>query len=300
MWTRKELKEKGKRSFNRNYWKCVLVSLLALMLLGGSVGGSGGSWNAMTGFGGNGAAAGTAAGIVSETPDITDDINDVPDAEDFDDFDDIADPDLEMFGTDDPEFDAFMSDGPFSFLNGMSGFLLLWLFIIIFLIGAALAILLGAFLINPLSVGASRFFVRNLNTQAEIRELAYAYDNGYLNTVKTMFFKELYTFLWSLLLIIPGIVKSYEYRMIPYLLAEQPDLPMKEAFARSKEMMTGQKWRAFVLDLSFIGWGILSALTLGLLGVFYVNPYRNMTYAALYEALAYGNKESEETAWIES
>ena len=52
--------------------------------------------------------------------------------------------------------------------------------------------------------------------------------------------------------------------------------------------MRGQKWKAFVLDLSFLGWGILSLLTLGIVGIFYVNPYRNMTNAALYERLRYG------------
>ena len=293
MWTRKELKQKGKRAFNRNYWKSVLVSLLALLLLGGSVGGSGAGWNAATGFGPGGAAAGTSAGLVSESFDDADDVTD--------DVDTYSDSDgFETFGVDDPEFHDLMNEGAQSLFSGVSGVMLLLLFAVIFLVAIAVAILLSAFLVNPLSVGASRFFVRNLNSQAEVKELAYGYDHGYLNVVKTMFFKELYTFLWSLLLIIPGIVKSYEYRMIPYLLAEQPDLPMKEAFALSKQMMTGQKWRAFVLDLSFIGWSILSALTLGLLGIFYVNPYRNMTYAALYEALAYGNEESEETAWIES
>ena len=60
------------------------------------------------------------------------------------------------------------------------------------------------------------------------------------------------TFLWSLLLIIPGIVKSYEYRMIPYLLADHPEMSKDEAFAASKAMIDGNKWDAFVLDFSFI------------------------------------------------
>ena len=104
-----------------------------------------------------------------------------------------------------------------------------------------------------------------------------------------MFFRDLYTVLWTLLLIIPGIVKSYEYQMIPYLLAENPQMTKEQAFAESKRMMTGQKWRAFVLDLSFIGWNILSALTLGILGIFYVQPYMDATHAALYETHRYGN-----------
>ena len=62
----------------------------------------------------------------------------------------------------------------------------------------------------------------------------------------------------------------------------------EQAFEESKRMMQGQKWKAFVLDLSFIGWNILSALTLGILGIFYVQPYMDATHAALYEALRYG------------
>ncbi len=76
--------------------------------------------------------------------------------------------------------------------------------------------------------------------------------------------------------------------MIPYLLAENPDMTKEEAFAESKKLMTGNKWKAFVLDLSFIGWYILSLLTCGIVGVFYVAPYKFSTNAALYEKLRYG------------
>ena len=75
--------------------------------------------------------------------------------------------------------------------------------------------------------------------------------------------------------------------MIPYLLADNPQMTKEEAFAESKRMMQGQKWNAFVLDLSFIGWDILSGMTMGILGIFYVQPYKDGTHAALYEALRY-------------
>jgi uncharacterized membrane protein len=83
-------------------------------------------------------------------------------------------------------------------------------------------------------------------------------------------------------------VKAYEYRMIPYILAENPHMSKKEVFAASKSMMIGNKWKAFVLDLSFLGWHILSVFTVGILELFYVAPYMYATNAALYEALAYG------------
>ena len=70
------------------------------------------------------------------------------------------------------------------------------------------------------------------------------------------------------------------------MLAENPNLTKEQAFAQSKQMMNGQKWEAFVLDLSFIGWDLLSAMTLGILSIFYVEPYRNLTFAALYEELS--------------
>ena len=301
MWTRKQLKEKGKHAFNRNYWKSVLVSLIALMVLGGAIGGSGGSLNGFGSFGASSAASNAANYMVGEQDDVDDVIEfseeDILDRDEndpitWDDEDDSIAWDDEdgfiTFDSDDPEIRDFLEEGPMALLRSGFGIAMLIIFAIVFLIILAVAILIGAFLGNPLTVGCARFFIRNLNTEAEVKELAYGYDHSYLNIVKTIFLKELYTFLWALLLIIPGIIKSYEYRMIPYILAEHPEMPTKDVFAKSKAMMSGQKWKAFVLDLSFIGWSILSALTLGLLGIFYVNPYRNMTYAALYEALEYG------------
>ena len=100
-----------------------------------------------------------------------------------------------------------------------------------------------------------------------------------------MFIRDIFIVLWSLLLIVPGIVKSYEYMMIPYLLAEDPSMSREEAFAKSKAMMDGNKWNAFVLDLSFIGWLILGCITLNLVNIFYVNPYMYLTRAELYRTL---------------
>ena len=150
--------------------------------------------------------------------------------------------------------------------------------------------------LNPLEVGTYRFFTRNLNQKAEVKEVAFGFDNNYRETVKTMFWRDIYTLLWGLLLIIPGIVKAYEYRMIPYLLADDPTMTKDRAFAESKRMMTGNKWRAFVLDLSFIGWYLLALPTLGLVTIFYASPYKKMTDAALYEKLRYGQLDLQDNA----
>ena len=88
-----------------------------------------------------------------------------------------------------------------------------------------------------------------------------------------------------MLFVIPGIIKGYEYRMVSYILADQPELSRKEAFQLSKQMMKGQKWNAFVLDLSFIGWYLLCLVTCGIAGIFYVYPYVFATDAELYLAL---------------
>jgi len=162
---------------------------------------------------------------------------------------------------------------------------------IAFIIG----IVVKAFLLNPLAVGGHRFFMLNCDSPAEVGEFGYAFKGNYMNIVKIMFFKDLYTFLWSLLFVIPGIVKSYEYRMIPYLLAEDSSLDKDEAFARTKEMMTGQKGNVFVYDLSFFGWIILTIFTCGILGIFYVNPYKYSADAEIYCAF----RDDDVVAYIE-
>lgn len=96
----------------------------------------------------------------------------------------------------------------------------------------------------------------------------------------------LYTALWSMLFIIPGIVASYSYAMAPFILAENPDMTASEAITASKELMDGHKAELFFLDFSFIGWSLLSALTLGI-GDFWLNPYTNAAHAAFYRSLSY-------------
>ena len=124
------------------------------------------------------------------------------------------------------------------------------------------------------------------------------YEGNYKNVVLTTLLRDVYQILWTLLFLVPGIVKSYSYRMVSYLLTDDPSMPPKEAITRSREMMKGQKWRAFVLDLSFIGWGLLSAITFGLVGIFYSNPYQYATEAELYRALRGedAGEPAEETA----
>ena len=98
------------------------------------------------------------------------------------------------------------------------------------------------------------------------------------------FLRGLYIFLWTLLLIIPGIVKGYSYAMTPFLLAEYPELTASQAITLSRRIMNGHKFELFWLDLTFIGWIILSVLTLGI-GTLWLNPYMNAAHAAFYRQL---------------
>lgn len=100
------------------------------------------------------------------------------------------------------------------------------------------------------------------------------------------FLQGLFTFLWMLLLIIPGIVKSYAYSMAPFIMAENPDIRPREALRASEALMDGHKAELFFLELSFIGWGLLSALTLGI-GSLWLNPYIQAAHAAFYRNLSY-------------
>ena len=148
-----------------------------------------------------------------------------------------------------------------------------------------LSLVLKIFVFNPLKVGCFTFFKNNvLDPPADLDSISLGFRN-YGHTFVTLFLTDLFQVLWTLLFIIPGIIKGYSYRMVPYILAEHPEMPPTEIITRSREMMDGNKWHAFCYDLSFIGWMILSILTLGILGVFWVNPYKDNADAVLYLAV---------------
>lgn len=166
---------------------------------------------------------------------------------------------------------------------------ILFIVLVFALIGILAGLALKAFLLNPLRLGATKYFIeaaRGEKKAGDIGLIGYAFGSGrYKNIVKTLFLRDLYVFLWSLLLLIPGIIKSYEYAMIPYILAERPDLETEEVFELSRRMMSGEKFDVFILGLSFIGWMFIALLSFGLAAVFYIGPYIYMTDAELYEVL---------------
>ena len=257
MWTRKELKERAKEALKRNYWKIVLVSLIG-MLIGGGLGSSG--------ISGGGS-----------------DIHDMASDNVKEHFTEHENDDVDWEGAEAVLDDIQMDIRPQDIVAvAFTVIVVLIVAAIVLAIGIALDVLL----LNPVQVGINRFMVKNLDDTARIAEVGYTFDHNYKNGVKVMFFKDLYVVLWSLLFIVPGIYKAYQYRMVPYILGENPDMTYQEVLQRSKDMMDGQKWDAFVLDLSFILWHMLGGITCGLAEIFYVAPYVNLTDAALYSRLS--------------
>lgn len=109
------------------------------------------------------------------------------------------------------------------------------------------------FVVNPIAVGKCRFFIANRQNRGGYDQIFSLFRSGvYLNVVKTMFLRDLYTVLWSLLLIVPGIVKSYEYSMIPYILAENPQIDSSRAFAGFPFYDERGKSRYFYFGLVFL------------------------------------------------
>ena len=302
MWSISQVKQRGKAAFKRNYWKSVLVVLLVTGLATSAV---------------------TITARWSDT--ANQELEERSYEEDFD--DDIytntgAHPTSYAmgpgndFGLDNNiTFDSGYGDdfGSFDFdeafggeeygdyddsvyihkttletiLDGLDYLGVLFVALLLGIISITVTLVVNILITNPLAMGGSRFFLCNLQNPADCKEICFGFDRNYRNVVKILFFRDLYVILWSLLFLIPGIVKLYEYRMIPYLLAEHPEMSKEEAFAISKQMMMGEKGKAFLLDLSFIGWILLSLLTCGLLLIFYVEPYMFSTSAALYEVLKY-------------
>ncbi|MBP5596894.1 MAG: DUF975 family protein [Pseudobutyrivibrio sp.] len=153
-------------------------------------------------------------------------------------------------------------------------------------IAVILGFVIQIFIKNPLQVGCYRFFKKNVEDgQAELGTIGEGFGN-YGHVFCTLFIRDLFLALWTLLFIIPGIIKAYSYRMVPYIVKDNPELSATEVITKSREMMNGNKGKAFLLDLSFIGWILLSAITCGIVAVFWTLPYIESTNAALYVELS--------------
>lgn len=266
MWTRKDLKQRAKDALKRNYWKIVLVTALAVIL-----GRSGAS------------SSSTASGTLSTNRSADANIE-YTDGVDLVVYEDTPEAGKGILDAVADALDAAtqkLSETQIMIFGVMIGiiFLLIVLFLMVFIYTVM------ALLFNPFYAGVCRFMLKSVDDKAEVKEVAYGFDHSYKNVVKTMFHMDIRVFAWTLLFIIPGICKKYQYRMVPYILAEHPDMDYKEVLMLSSDIMNGEKWNAFVLDLSFILWHLLGIITCGIVELFFVSPYVYLTHAALYRRL---------------
>lgn len=144
-------------------------------------------------------------------------------------------------------------------------------------------------LLLPLMWGYALFFLKIARAQSADYGTLFEGFKDYLRIFLTMLLESIYIILWSLLLIVPGIIKSYSYAMTNFILADDAEIKYDAAIEKSMHMMQGHKMELFLLDLSMIGWYLLSLLTLGI-GFLFLKPYVTTAHAHFYEDLkATGN-----------
>jgi uncharacterized membrane protein len=157
-------------------------------------------------------------------------------------------------------------------------------------------------LMPPITVGYAFFCIRVYRKEeADIGRMFGTGFSNYGRNLGGMLWMELFIFLWTLLFIIPGIIKTMSYFMTPYILADSKNVRATDALKLSMRMTQGYKGEIFVMFLSFIGWWILTAMTAGILGIFYTGPYTSTSFAGMYEelkanAIARGVVTAEELA----
>lgn len=137
------------------------------------------------------------------------------------------------------------------------------------------------FIGGAIELGHDKYYIDLCTNQQPKFETLFSRFGIFFKALGLRLFMGLFIFLWSLLLFIPGIIAAYRYAMAPYLMAQNPDMSIREAVNRSKEMMQGRKWRFFCLELSFIGWHLLCMITAGI-GYLFLNPYIHAAQAAFY------------------
>ena len=267
MWERKDLKSRAKKVVKKNYWTAIVVCFLIALLTG---------------------EFGTSILGIWQSEDSMDP-NYVINYQNENDVDYLIKLQIKVYEIAKANINNVMKTQKYVFKiwDGITSFSIEKTGLGITLcISAVLSLAFMICIADPLIVGGKRYFLKareGSNTRIGIIKEIFQKEHWF-NVVIIMFLRNIYNALWYLT-IVGGIIKTYEYRMIPYILAENPKIKRKEAFELSKQMMKGNKWKTFVLDLSFFGWNFLSVLTYGLLSILYVNPYNAATIAELYVAL---------------
>lgn len=138
------------------------------------------------------------------------------------------------------------------------------------------------FVVWPLGYGYITTFITTVREKSEFKiDGIFSGFGNYTKVLSTMLLMNVYIYLWTCLLFVPGIIKSYSYAMTSYILAENPNIGADEAICESMKMMKGHKMDLFLLDFSFFGWMLLAGLTCGV-GLLWLTPYMNSARAAFY------------------
>lgn len=260
MWTRIDLKDRAKACLRKYYWAAFVVSLIASLASGFSSG-NGGS----TGYNSGNSGTGNNSAYVFDLPagNLT---GNLPDS----------------LGA----YSGILENVPVGGSTLHMG-RLFWGFLagaVVILV--ILALVISIFVAPAIEVGRNRFYMesRLIGQSAGVGKILWGFTHNYLNIIWTMFLRGLFIGLGTILCVFPGIYLSYCYYMVPYILAENPDMKPMEAMRLSKSMMEGHKFNTFVLELSFFGWLLLGAC-LCFVGTFFVLPYYDATFAELYAVL---------------
>lgn len=168
---------------------------------------------------------------------------------------------------------------------GSNGFALIFGLLSIILIVTLVIVIVMFVISSVVGVGYSKFNLELVDKKSPSISNLFSYFPHWQTVALTEFLKGIYVFLWSLLFIIPGIIALYSYMMTPYILADNPELSASEAIEISKQMMRGNRWRLFCLEISFFGWSILCVLTLGI-GFLWLTPYMNAATAEFYREIS--------------
>lgn len=259
MWDRKELKAKGKAAYNANKIACIIAALI-LMIAGG------------IGTGSTTSPSVTVRNQLNNNDQVVESYDDSVSGDDA-----LT---VEVNSQDLDVSEIKHNIVPMIALSSAVLFLIL--------IAVTVGLMVLALVLNPLNVGARRFFIQNASnpeTHVDGSNIGFGFGSNYRDIVFSMFGTQIINLLWIMLLIIPGIYKAYCWRLVPYIIADNPGISGKKARAMSADMMNGSKWASFVLDLSFIGWKLVGAITLGIVNIVFTNPYEAATEAELYLAL---------------
>lgn len=273
MWNRKKIKKDCKHNLKKNYWNKIFVCILTLLIVGNY------SYTKQSLSSGKDllekyfpTIKKIDINIDKENPDLAKETNTTNGTFKF-----IFDKTSNVISTTQVYLgNAFKAVENVTNQKGIADFIKI-------LFALLIGVVFKVFILNVISVGENRFFLETRKyKKTKFTRIFSNFKKGkYLNTVKTMFIKNIYLSFWYLT-IVGGIIKNYSYRMVQFIIAENPNIKTKDAINLSRKMMNGNKWKMFLLDISYIGYIILNALTFGLIGILFLNPYMKSVETEIY------------------